>query len=183
MFLINATLLLVLQAGDAPWWNYPGLELWKFTNLFIFIAAGIYLHHRFGKPIKSGLQARRESIKRELKQAQAERDAALAKLAEIEARFSTLDQELGKVRDRNASELAAETQRMKSATDQEVERMRDQARREIENTGKAVRQDLKAFAAAESVRLAEQVLQSEIGPEQQARLSDRSVAELGRPSH
>jgi F0F1-type ATP synthase membrane subunit b/b' len=123
---------------------------------------------------------RRESIKRELKQAQEERDLALAKLAEVEQRFATLDQELAKVRERNAAELEAETQRMKATTENELERMREQSRREIENTGKAVRQELKVFAAEESVRLAEEMLRAEIGPAEHARLSNRSVTELGR---
>ena len=173
--------LLSEAPGDFPWWNYPGLELWKFTNLLLFILAAVYLHHRFGKPIKKGLQMRRESIQRELKQAQEERDAALAKLAEVEQRFATLDEELTKVRERNAAELEAETQRMKATTENELERMREQSRREIENTGKAARHDLRVFAAEESIRLAEEMLKAEIGPAEHARLSNRSVSELRRP--
>ena len=180
MFLHQFHLFLISEGGDFPWWNYPGLELWKFTNLLLFILAAVYLHRRFGKPIKTGLQARRESIKRELRRAQEERDLALAKLAEVEGRFSSLDEELRKVKERNAAELEAETQRIKATTESELERMREQSRREIENTGKAVRHDLRVFAAEESVRLAEEMLRGQIGAEEDARLSSRSVAELRR---
>ena len=34
------------------WFNYPGLELWKFLNLAIFTAAGIYV---LRKPISAAL--------------------------------------------------------------------------------------------------------------------------------
>ena len=164
--------------GDVPWWNYPGLELWKFINLLLFILCGLYLHRRFGRPIREGLRSRGEAIKRELKRAKEERDLALAKLAEVETRFATLEGEVSKVRERNAAELEAERERIKSATEAEMARMRDQAKREIESAGKTVRHDLRQFAAQESIRMAEDILKREIGPPEQARLTTRSIEEL-----
>jgi F-type H+-transporting ATPase subunit b len=161
-----------------PWWNYPGLELWKFVNLLLFILVGFYLHRRFGRPIKEGLRLRREGIKRELKQAKEERDKALAKLSEVEARFANLDAEVSKVKERNAAEIEAERERIKSTTDGELARMRDQAKREIESAGKIARQELRQFAAQESIRMAEDILKKEIGPAEHARLTDRSIEEL-----
>ena len=169
----------MLQGSDGiPWWNYPGLELWKFFNLFLFIVIGLYLHRRFGRPIKEALRARSEAIKRELKQAKEERDNALAKLSEVETRFANLDAEVSKVRKRNATEIQAEQERIKSTTDAELMRLRDQAKREIESAGKIARQELRQFAAQESIRLAEGILKKEIGPVEHARLTDRSIEEL-----
>jgi F0F1-type ATP synthase membrane subunit b/b' len=169
----------MLQGSDGiPWWNYPGLELWKFFNLFLFIVIGLYLHRRFGRPIKEALRTRSEAIKRELKQAKEERDNALAKLSEVEARFANLDAEVSKVRQRNAAEIQAEKERIKSTTDAELVRLRDQAKREIESAGKIARQELRQFAAQESIRLAEDILKKEIGPGEHARLTDRSIEEL-----
>jgi len=169
----------MLQGSDGiPWWNYPGLELWKFFNLFLFIVIGLYLHRRFGRPIKEALRTRSEAIKRELKQAKEERDNALAKLSEVETRFANLDAEVSKVRQRNATEIQAEQERIKSTTDAELVRLRDQAKREIESAGKIARQELRQFAAQESIRLAEDILKKEIGPVEHARLTDRSIEEL-----
>jgi F0F1-type ATP synthase membrane subunit b/b' len=169
----------MLQGSDGiPWWNYPGLELWKFFNLFLFIVIGLYLHRRFGRPIKEALRTRSEAIKRELKQAKEERDNALAKLSEVETRFANLDAEVSKVRQRNAAEIQAEKERIKSTTDAELVRLRDQAKREIESAGKIARQELRQFAAQESIRLAEDILKKEIGPGEHARLTDRSIEEL-----
>jgi F-type H+-transporting ATPase subunit b len=161
-----------------PWWNYPGLELWKFFNLFLFILIGLYLHRRFGRPIKEALRTRSEAIKRELKQAKEERDNALAKLSEVETRFANLDAEVSKVRQRNEAEIQAEKERIKSTTDAELVRLRDQAKREIESAGKIARQELRQFAAQESIRMAEDILKKEIGPVEHARLTDRSIEEL-----
>jgi F0F1-type ATP synthase membrane subunit b/b' len=179
LFLQIFILFAVLEGSDGiPWWNYPGLELWKFFNLIVFILLALYLHRRFGRPVKEALRSRSEAIKRELKQAKEERDQALAKLSEVEARFANLDAEVAKVKDRNAAEIAAERERIKSATASELARMQDQAKREIESAGKIARQELRQFAAQESIRMAEDILKKEIGPAEHARLTDRSIEEL-----
>jgi len=168
------------DAGVYPWWNYPGLELWKFVNLAIFIACGLYLHRRFGRPIREALRARSEGIKRELQRAREERDQALAKLAEIEARFEKLDAEVAAVKEKAKAEAEAEKARLTAATESEIAKLREQATREIESAGKAARHELRRFAAAESVRIAEEILEKEIRPEDDARLTSVTVNELGR---
>jgi F-type H+-transporting ATPase subunit b len=170
----------MFEGSDAgsPWWNYPGLEIWKFVNLLLFILIGFYLHRRFGRPIKEGLRLRREAIKAELKRAEQERDQALAKLAEVEIRFAHLDAEVSKVRERNAAEIEAERERIRSTTEGDLARIREQAKREIESAGKTARQELRQFAAQESIRLAEDLLKKEIGPAEHARLTNRSIEKL-----
>lgn len=168
--------------GDAsnPWWNYPGLELWKFVNLFVFIVCGLYLHGRFGRPIREALRSRGEGIKLELLRAQEERDQALAKLAEVESRFANLDEEVALVKEKARIEAGAEKQRIAAATAEEIAKTREQAKREIEAAGKAARHELRQFAAEESVRIAEQILQREMKPEDDVRLTSLTVQELGR---
>ena len=80
------------------WVNYPGLELWKFLNLLIFLICVLYLHRRFGRPVREALQARGQRIKHDLATAQQERDQALAKLAEVEGRFANLDAEISTIK-------------------------------------------------------------------------------------
>ncbi|MEP6819512.1 MAG: ATP synthase F0 subunit B [bacterium] len=156
------------------------MELWKFVNLLIFIVCGFYLHRRFGRPIREALRSRGEGIKRELARAQEERDQALAKLAEVERRFSALDAEIARIRERTKVEGAAEGERIELATEQEVSKMREQAKREIESAGKAASQELRRFAAMESVRLAEEMLKIEMRPDDDSRLTSLSVQQLGR---
>jgi F-type H+-transporting ATPase subunit b len=179
---ISTSYQLLAIAGDGlnPWWNYPGLELWKFANLLIFIAAAFYLHRRFGNPIREALRSRGEAIKRDLIEARQQRDEALAKLAEVESRFAGLDAEVAKVRERAKAEAEAEKQRIAAITEEEIRRAREQAIREIEIAGKAVRQELRRFAAEKSVRLAEVILEREMGVEDDVRLTKLNVEELGR---
>lgn len=162
------------------WVNYPGLELWKFVNLLIFLLCAFYLHKRFGRPIREALRSRSEGIKRDLAKAREERDRALAKLVEVESRLESLDAEIGMIERKAQAEAEAEKHRIKLSTDQEIAKIREQAKREIENAGKAARHELRRFAAMESVRLAEEILKREIGPEDEARLTSLNVQELGR---
>jgi F-type H+-transporting ATPase subunit b len=183
LFLAVSNLIIFVafsEGGAYTWWNYPGLELWKFVNLAVFIAAGLYLHRRFGRPIREALRARSEGIKRELQRAREERDQALAKLAEVEARFESLDAEVAAVKERSRVEAEAEKARLTAATEGEIAKMRQQATREIESAGKAARHQLRRFAAEESVRIAEEILEKEIRPEDDARLTNLTVNELGR---
>ncbi|MBC8028735.1 MAG: ATP synthase F0 subunit B [Pyrinomonadaceae bacterium] len=186
MLLAILTLIRLLglsEGGWTPWWaNYPGWELWKFFNLILFIVFAMLLHRRYGRPIREKLRLRGEAIKRDLQTARDERDQALAKLAEVEARFSNLDSEISAIKEKSALEAAAEKARLLSATETEIAKMREQAKREIESAGQAAKHELRRFAAQESVRRAEQILETEIRPEDDARLINLNVQELGRTS-
>jgi F0F1-type ATP synthase membrane subunit b/b' len=176
---MHAFKILILE-GDVVWWNYPGLELWKFVNLAIFIAAAFYLHRRFGRPMSEALRSRRESIKRELAKAREEKEIALRKLAEVEARIKDLDRDVTAIREQAKVEAEAERERIKASTEAEMTKMRQQAQREIESAAKAARQELRRFAAAESAKLAEQTIQREIRSEDDKRIISASVEQLGR---
>jgi F-type H+-transporting ATPase subunit b len=174
--------MLSSEAGGA-WWNYPGLELWKFVNLAVFIAAAIYIHRRFGRPLSEGLRARGEAIKRELLQARSEREQASAKLAEVESKIKRMESEVSSIREQAKLEAEAERERIKVATEAELTRMRQQAQREIENTAKAALQGLRQFAATQSVRLAEESIRRDIRSEDDTRLIALNVEQLGRSGY
>jgi F0F1-type ATP synthase membrane subunit b/b' len=177
--------LAILWASDAggrlPWWlNYPGFEAWKFVNLGIFVLALIYFLRR---PIGEALRARREGIRRDLMRAQEERNAALAKLEEVEARLAGLDAEVAIVREQASREAEAERERMKRTTEDDARKLREQAQREIESAGKAARQELRRYAAEQSVQLAEQMIRRDMRPEDDARLVSLEIEELGGVKH
>jgi F0F1-type ATP synthase membrane subunit b/b' len=179
MLLAFNIFILLSEAGGAeaaPWWNKPGLEVWKFLNLFIFVGALVYILKR---PLSEAMRARREGIRRDLMRAQEERNAALAKLEEVEARLARLDEEVRSVREQSQREAAEERERIRRTTEEEAQKMSEQARREIESAGKAARQELRQYTAEQSVRLAEEVIRREMRPEDDARLVNLQVEELG----
>jgi F-type H+-transporting ATPase subunit b len=177
MFNLIASLILIAGGeGGTPWWNKPGLEVWKFVNLFLFVLLLVYILRR---PLSEAFRARREGIRRDLMRAQEERNAALAKLEEVEARLARLDDEVTSLRTQSAKEAADERERIRRATEAEIEKLREQSRREIEGAGKAARQELRQFAAEQSVRLAEEIIRQDIRPEDDTRLINLEIEELG----
>ena len=156
--------------------NYPGFEAWKFLNLFIFVGVLIYL---LSKPLSSAFKTKRETIRQELIRAKAERDAALAKLNQIEAKLANLDAESAQIKEQSAREAEAEAARIAAQTTAEVEKLRDNARREIEAAGAQARRELKRFSADESIKLAEEMLRQNVQGEDASRLVTASISGLG----
>ena len=174
--ILSAAIGLLFAGGEASWYNYPGWEAWKFLNLFLFIGVLVYFLRR---PLSESLVARREAIRRDLMRAQEERNAAQAKLAEVEARLARLNAEVEGIRAQAQREAAAERERIERAAEEEMRKLREQAQREIEGAGKSARQELRRQAAEESVRLAEEMIRRDMRPEDDARLIGDYVEELG----
>ena len=167
---------MLAMAGDAPWYNLPGLEAWKILNLLLFVGVMVYLLRR---PVKDSLRARREGIRRDLMRAQEERDAALAKLQEVDARLARLDAEVEALRLQAQREAAEERQRIERSTEEDARKMREQAQREIESAAKVARQELRRFTAEQTVRLAEGIIRRDLRPEDDTRLMSDYVEDLG----
>jgi ATP synthase F0 subunit b len=177
MFSSLITNIFALAEGEsAPWWNIPSFEFWRWVNLIIFVGLFIYILRR---PVSEAMRARREGIRRDLMRAQEERNAALAKLEEVEARLARLDAEVASIHEQSQKEAAEERERIRRSTEEETRKLREQAQREIESAGKAARQELQEFAAGQSVRLAEEMIRRDIKPEDDARLVSLRVQELG----
>ena len=177
MLIVLLTTIFAPAEGEAPpWWNIPSFELWRWVNLLIFV----FLFYKIlRRPVSEAMRARREGIRRDLMRAQEERNAALAKLEEVEHRLAKLDAEVAGVRAQSEREAAEERERIGRATQEETRKLREQAQREIESAGKAARQELREFAAEQSVRLAEEMIRRDIKPEDDARLVGLRIEELG----
>ncbi|MBC7909451.1 MAG: ATP synthase F0 subunit B [Pyrinomonadaceae bacterium] len=175
-FIKSQILFALAGDGSAPWWNYPGFEAWKFFNLFLFVGVLVYILRR---PISEAMRARREGIRRDLMRAQEERNAALAKLEEVEARLARLDAEVASVREQARTDAIAEQERIALSTEADSQKLREQAVREIESAGKAARHELRRYAAEQSVRLAEEMIRRDIRTEDDTRLVNMSIEELG----
>jgi F-type H+-transporting ATPase subunit b len=174
--ILSLATLILEESHEAPWYNRPGMEAWKFINLAIFVGL---LYYFLRGPLREALRTRREGIRRELKRAQAEADAANAKLREVEARLSRLDTEVSDIRAHAEKEAEEERERIRLSAEQEAAKLRDQARREIESAGKAAQQQLREYAAEQSVRMAEEIIRRDISAEDDVRLIDMEVQELG----
>ena len=159
------------------WFNYPGLEAWKFLNLAIFTAAAIYVLRR---KINETLLARRESIQQEIVAAQQERERALAQIAEADARLSRLDEDVRALHEQARKEAEAERQRLAASTVREMEKLKQQAQREMETADKVARKELRQHLAKRSVELARESVRSQMRPEDDTHLIKENIGELRR---
>jgi F-type H+-transporting ATPase subunit b len=166
---------MLLLAGE--WYNYPGLELWKFLNLAIFTAAGIYV---LRKPINQALLARRGAIQQELVTAQQDREQALARVAEADNLLSRLDEVVHTVEEQAREEAKSERQRIAAATEREIEKLKQQAQRELETADKLARKELRQFLAQKSVQMARESIRTQMRPEDDTALIHESIGELRR---
>lgn len=168
--------MFLLAAGES-WVNYPGLELWKFINLAVFTAAGIYALRR---PISQALIARRGAIQQELVAAKTEREQALAQVAEADALLSRLDDEVRAVHEQSRKEAEAERQRLAASTDRELEKLKQQALREMETADKVARKELRQYLAKRSVDLARESVRNQMRPEDDTLLIKENIGQLRR---
>ena len=159
------------------WFNYPGLEVWKFLNLAIFTAAAIFV---LRKKINEALLARRDAIQQELLSAQTERERALARIAEAEDLLSRVDEHVGAIHKQARNEADAERQRLIEATAREKDKLKQQAQREIETANKLARKGLRRFLATRSVELARESVRSQMRPEDDTLLIKESIGDLRR---
>ena len=172
-------LIFILSSDNPPWWDYPGFELWKFVNLALFIALMVYILIK--ADLRGAFRARGESIRAELEKARNERDAALAKLKEVEERLAGMNDQVSAINQRSKAEVDAERRRIAQSTQEEIAKLTTQAQREIENAAKAAKNELKNFAAEQSIRLAEELIKRDMRPEDDARLMMHNVEEMGAP--
>jgi F-type H+-transporting ATPase subunit b len=157
--------------------NYPGLELWKFINLGIFLAVGIYI---LKKPLTNALRARRQTISEELAKAKQEKEAAQLRLQEAEGLLAHVDDEVQQVRDEAQREARSERDRLAHEAQNEIEKLKQQGERQVEMAHKVSRKTLREFLAIRSVELAGQSVRQRIRPEDDARLIAISINELRR---
>ena len=156
--------------------NVPGFEFWKFLNLLVFLGVLYYL---LRKPVSEAFKARREAIRSELIKAEQEKQAALSRLSEIEARLARLEDEKSSILQRARNEAAADKKRESEAAELEIRRLREQVESELMRLTKQTRSELRRFSAEESIRLAEEKLRTRIDNVKDAKLVKASIQEIG----
>ena len=164
-------------AEGTSWLNYPGLEVWKFVNLAIFVAFGIYLLRR---RISEALATRGETIKQELIEAQQTKARALEKVAEADSLLSRLDADVRAVHEHSRHEAESERQRLAAAAAREIEKLKQQGEREVDTAAKVARKSLRQFLAKKSIEFARRKVSTQIRPEDDRQLIENSIGELRR---
>ena len=119
---------------------------------FLIVAFLIYWYGR--KYVPAALRSRTESIQRALEEARAASQDANRRLAEIEARLSKLDTEIGQMQASAEKEAEGEEARIKQAAEEDIRKVVQAAEQEIAAAAKQARRELMQHTADLAVALA-----------------------------
>lgn len=158
------------------YFNYPGFEAWRFINLAIFVGLLIYI---LKKPLSQTFKAKREVIRAELIKAEEERQSALRKLTETEAKLAGLDAEVTNIREKSAQDADFEKSRITEQTQSDITKIEQQAESEITRTAQQAKTALRKYSAEESIRLAEEMIKSKIDANADARIVKTNIQSIG----
>ena len=158
------------------WMNYPGFEIWKFVNLFIFVGLLTYVLRR---PLSAAFKAKREEIRSELIKAEEAKKAAVAKLTEIEAKLAGVDAERAALLREAKAEIETEKERLIAQAEAESQKLKDQAAGEATRIGQVAKLQLRRFAVEESIRRAEKNLRAQVDQQADSKLISAGIQAIG----
>jgi F-type H+-transporting ATPase subunit b len=150
-------------AGGWGIWEAIG----RIFNLALVVAVLVYVLRR---PLGLFFEERRQNIHASLENALRAKNEAEGKLAEMQRRMNSLDDELQAIRRKAQLEIEEERKRSQMLAEQEAERIVSVARREADSLVRAATLELRSEAARLAVELAEKRIKSEINPEIEGRL-------------
>jgi len=145
-------------------------------NLLILI---FVLQKFLFKPITQFLAKRAEGIKQSLDEARLAREAAAKAQEEYRAQVAATQREAAAMREQVQREAEEERQRLLKGSRDEAQRLLAEARAAIEQETKRARAQLREEAVNLSVSVAERLLERSLTAEDQRRLAEKYVREVG----
>ncbi len=155
-------------------------EIFKWINFAIVAGLLAWVFLRLTPPF---FRKNAETISSAISKATAAKAEADRRLREAEEKLAKLDQEVAQLRATAKSEMAAEAERLRAATENDIQRVGPAEKAEIEAAERAARLELKVTAANLAVDEAETLLTKELTPKVQESLVAAFVNSLeGRPN-
>jgi F0F1-type ATP synthase membrane subunit b/b' len=169
------------ESGPAPFnWTVFGGETPPFLAMLInfgILAGGYYLLGR--KPIAAGLQARRDTISKEIEEAQRMKHEAEERAKVYQVKLEKLEEELQQARDSLVHAGEAESERIVRDAEAKAERMRKEAEFLVGQEFKQIRENLLRETVEAAVAAAEDLLRKRVTPADQERLAEDYLSDLG----
>jgi F-type H+-transporting ATPase subunit b len=167
--------------GPAPFnWTVFGGETPPYIAMLInfgILAAGYYFLGR--KPIAEGLQARRDTISKEIEEAQRMKREAEERAKTYQHKLERLEVELHDARESLVRAGEAESERIVREAEGKADRMRKDAEFLVEQELKQIRGELWRETVEAAVLAAEDLLKKRVTPADQERLAEEYLADLG----
>jgi F-type H+-transporting ATPase subunit b len=158
--------------------TYFGIPGWilKLANMVLFISVLAYF---VGGPVKKGFAARSEAIKRAADEARERREKADRMAGEIQARLSAIEAEVRAIHERATAEGERQKRELITAAEAESQKILAAARTEVDNRLKHARTELTEYAGQLASERAEQILREKITEQDQQKLFQESLREVG----
>ena len=121
------------------------------------------LGYLMAKTLPPLFKSRTEEIQKGIAEAQAIKQDAEKRAAEVDARTAALGADIERFRAEAKAEMEQEGERIRQETAAQIERLEQQAEQEIEPAGKTARRELKSYAANLALDLAEQRIRDAAG--------------------
>ncbi len=144
---------------------------------FGVLAAGYYFLGR--KPIAAGLQARRDTISKDIEEAQRMKHEAEARAKTYQNKLEKLEEELAAARESLLRAGEAESERIVREAETKADRMRKDAEFLVEQELKKLRSELWRDTVEAAVSAAEELLKKRVTPADQERLAEDYLADIG----
>ncbi len=149
------------------------------TSVVVFLIFFGVLRATVWPKITKGLDDRDDKIRREIKSAEEAREQAKAAQTEFEQSLITARQEASDMIAKAKADAKVAGDEMRTRNEAELSEMKGRATRDIEAAKHSAITELHAEAAALAASIAGKILQREISAEDQQRLVDESLRELG----
>ena len=164
--------------------HHEGIDPTKLALQFLNFGVLLFLLIKFGgSAINKSLRARHEQLKSDLEEAARLRATAELRFKEQEQRLANLENELETMRQSIHKEAEAEKARIIAAAEEQAQRLKADAEKQITAEIERARLELKRGVAEAAVAAAEQLLQKQIGADDQRKMAEKYVTSLEkRPS-
>ncbi len=158
--------------------TYFGIPGWilKIANMILFIGVLVYF---VGGPVKKGFAARSEAIKRAADEARERREKADRMAGDIQARLSAIEAEVRAIHERAVAEGERQKRELLTAAEAESQKILAAARTDVDNRLKHARTELTEYAGQLASERAEQILREQITEQDQKKLFQESLREVG----
>jgi F-type H+-transporting ATPase subunit b len=153
----------------------PGL-----TALLVFGVAFIFLYWKVWPKIVQGLDDRENKIRQEIASAEEAREQARAALTEYEESLASARREAGEMIAKARADAKTAAEELRERNQRELSEMKVRAQTDIESAKHAAIAELHREATGLAAAIAGKILQREIAVEDQQRLMDETLTELGR---
>lgn len=163
------------EQHEKTYFGIPGWIL-KLLNMFIFLGLLGYL---VSGPVKKAFAERSAAIRRAAGEAEERRARADQMAGEIQARLAAIEAEVRAIHERAQAEGERQKRELMTAADAEREKILAAARTEVDNRLKHARTELTEFAGQLAAERAEQILREQITEQDQRKLFQDSLREVG----